>query len=115
MSNVTVTISGLLEDLNSGLKREDIATKYGLPIGDVREIFKHPKLVGKQARKPRGFTLIDDTDDAPEPVASQTPAQEIAESAIPLEVEAPELPLDIPEPEPAPQDKTPQATTQSLI
>jgi len=41
---VQLTVSGIKEDLNQGLTRVDIQTKYGLPSRDVTALFKHPKL-----------------------------------------------------------------------
>ena len=109
MSRVTVTITGLLNDLNEGLKRENIAEKYGLPISDVREIFKHPKLVGKQARKAPGFILIDDSEE--DVVQAAEPELDFTPSETPVnELSEPEA-----MPESQPEEEKPQATTDSLI
>ena len=60
---VVLTVTGIINDLNDGIDRDGIATKYGLTKAEVTEIFKHPKLVGLRARKkiPVRFTLVDDT------------------------------------------------------
>lgn len=64
-SNETIklTVSGIITDLNNGLDREKIATKYGLTKQEVNEVFKHPKLQGLRVkRKPAvRFVLEDDT------------------------------------------------------
>ncbi len=64
-SNETIklTVSGIINDLNNGLDREKIATKYGLTKQEVNEVFKHPKLQGLRVkRKPAvRFVLEDDT------------------------------------------------------
>lgn len=64
-SNETIklTVSGIINDLNNGLDREKIATKYGLTKQEVNEVFKHPKLQGRRVkRKPAvRFVLEDDT------------------------------------------------------
>ena len=60
---ITLTVTGIINDLNEGIDREGIATKYGLTKAEVTELFKHPKLTGLRARKkiPVRFTLVDDT------------------------------------------------------
>jgi len=60
---VVLTVTGIINDLNDGIDRDGIATKYGLTKAEVTEIFKHPKLVGLRARKKIQvrFTLVDDT------------------------------------------------------
>ena len=60
---ITLTVTGIINDLNDGIDRDGIATKYGLTKAEVTELFKHPKLTGLRARKkiPVRFTLIDDT------------------------------------------------------
>jgi hypothetical protein len=76
-----LTVSGILTDLNNGLDRAAIQTKYGLTTAEVSEIFKHPKLKGQRAkRKILRFSLVDDTDGntvaAAQYVVPTTPAQE---------------------------------------
>lgn len=60
---VVLTVTGIINDLNDGIDRDGIATKYGLTKAEVTEIFKHPKLAGLRARKKIQvrFTLVDDT------------------------------------------------------
>ncbi len=60
---IKLTVSGILADLDNGLDREKIATKYGLTKQEVNEVFKHPKLQGRRVkRKPAvRFVLEDDT------------------------------------------------------
>lgn len=60
---ITLTVTGIINDLNEGIDRDGIATKYGLTKAEVTELFKHPKLTGLRARKkiPVRFTLVDDT------------------------------------------------------
>lgn len=64
---IKLTVSGIMMDLENGLDRAAIATKYGLTSGEVNEVFKHPKLKGLRAkRKITRITLIDDTSDSGE-------------------------------------------------
>ena len=60
---ITLTVTGIINDLNEGIDRDGIAIKYGLTKAEVTELFKHPKLTGLRARKkiPVRFTLVDDT------------------------------------------------------
>jgi hypothetical protein len=60
---ITLTVTGIINDLNDGIDRDGIATKYSLTKAEVTELFKHPKLTGLRARKkiPVRFTLVDDT------------------------------------------------------
>jgi hypothetical protein len=60
---IVISVTGIIGDLNEGIDRDGIATKYGLTKAEVTELFKHPKLAGLRARKkiPVRFTLIDDT------------------------------------------------------
>ena len=60
---IVISVTGIIGDLNEGIDRDGIATKYGLTKAEVTELFKHPKLAGLRARKkiPVRFTLVDDT------------------------------------------------------
>jgi len=60
---IVLTVTGIINDLNEGIDRDGIATKYNLTKAEVTELFKHPKLVGLRARKKIAvrFTLVDDT------------------------------------------------------
>lgn len=66
---VKLTVSGILNDLEQGLVREQIQEKYGLSTTDMGKLFQHPKLKGKKAKKAPGFILEDDTEE----VLAQTP------------------------------------------
>ena len=61
----TITISMILEDLDNGIDRKGIQTKYGLQAWEVKQMFEHPKLKGKKPRKVRklSFDFVDDTVD----------------------------------------------------
>jgi hypothetical protein len=61
---IKLSVSGIMMDLENGLDRTAIATKYGMSTGEVNEVFKHPKLKGlRPKRKTTRITLIDDTED----------------------------------------------------
>lgn len=58
-----IRISDLLEYLDEGLTREEIAEKLGINMNECRKLFQHPKLKGRKPKKPLPFILIDDTED----------------------------------------------------
>ena len=59
----TITVSMILEDLDNGIDRPGIQEKYGLEKWEVTQMFQHPALKGKKARKVRklSFNFVDDT------------------------------------------------------
>jgi len=58
-----ITISMILEDLENGTDRNGIREKYNLQAWEVTQMFKHPALKGKKAKKVRklSFDFVDDT------------------------------------------------------
>ena len=63
----TITTTMILDDLDNGVDRKGIQTKYSLEGWELTEMFKHPVLKGKKAKKKRkmSFNFVDDT--APNP------------------------------------------------
>tara|TARA_R110001583_G_scaffold139584_1_gene291804 strand:- start:160 stop:636 length:477 start_codon:yes stop_codon:yes gene_type:complete len=59
----TITISMILEDLDNGVDRTGIKAKYNLEAWEVKQMFDHPKLKGKKAKRVKklSFSFIDDT------------------------------------------------------
>jgi len=59
----TITVTMILEDLDNGTDRNGIKDKYGLQAWEVKQMFEHPALKGKKARKVRklSFNFVDDT------------------------------------------------------
>jgi hypothetical protein len=64
-----MTTTMILNDLENGIGRDGIKEKYNLETWMVTELFKHPKLKGKKAKKKRAlpFEFIDDTENAVDP------------------------------------------------
>lgn len=58
-----ITTSQIIEDLENGINREGIKEKYNLESWMVSQLFQHPELKGKKAKKVRKlpFEIIDDT------------------------------------------------------
>jgi len=59
----TITVSMILEDLENGIDRNAIKEKYSLQAWEVKQMFEHPSLKGKKAKKVRklSFNFVDDT------------------------------------------------------
>ena len=59
----TITTTMILTDLENGIDRPGIKTKYNLEGWELTEMFKHPVLKGKKASRKRkmSFTFVDDT------------------------------------------------------
>jgi len=72
----TITVSMILEDLDNGVDRLGIQEKYGLEKWEVTQMFQHPALKGKKARKVRklSFNFVDDT--AADPNQTSIPVEE---------------------------------------
>lgn len=60
----TVTVSGILADLSSGLDRAAIAAKYSLSKKEMTIVFQHPKLKGRKTKVDPAsiITVVDDTE-----------------------------------------------------
>ncbi len=59
----TITTSMILEDLENGIDRTGIKTKYNLEAWEVKQMFDHPVLKGKKAKRVKklSFNFVDDT------------------------------------------------------
>ena len=81
----TITVSMILEDLENGIDRNAIKEKYSLQAWEVKQMFEHPALKGKKAKKVRklSFNFIDDT-------ALDAPIPDPAQTSIPMDEEASE-------------------------
>lgn len=75
----TITVSMILEDLDNGIDRNGIKEKYNLQAWEVKQMFEHPSLKGKKAKKVRklSFNFVDDT-------ALDKPLTDPAQTSIPL-------------------------------
>ena len=74
-----ITVSQIVEDLESGIDRKAIKFKYGLTAEELKMIFEHPKLKGMRVKKSKvmRFTLVDDTVDAAQTsIPMETPSLE---------------------------------------
>ena len=99
----TITVTMILEDLDNGIDRTGIQEKYGLEKWEVTQMFQHPTLKGKKARKVRklSFNFVDDTTPDPNQTSidvETTPAEDFhnnadlrTQDAIDNDVEAPDV------------------------
>jgi len=64
-----ITTSMIIADLENGIDRNGIKAKYDLEAWEVKQMFMHPTLKGKKAKKVRklSFEFVDDTEDAVDP------------------------------------------------
>jgi len=71
----TITVTMILEDLDNGIDRNGIKDKYSLEAWEVKQMFEHPTLKGKKARKVRklSFNFVDDT--TPDPNQTSIPVE----------------------------------------
>jgi hypothetical protein len=58
-----ITTSMIIQDLDNGIDRNGIRDKYALQAWEVKQMFEHPTLKGKKAKKVRklSFEFVDDT------------------------------------------------------
>ena len=79
----TITTSMIIADLENGIDRTGIKTKYDLETWEVKQMFDHPKLKGKKAKKIRklSFSFVDDVNE------DVLPGQIDIEDAIKEEIE----------------------------
>jgi|TARA_R100001510_G_C7649408_1_gene206824 hypothetical protein len=58
-----ITTTMIIDDLENGIGRDGIKEKYNLEGWEVTQMFKHPALKGKKAKKVRklSFDFVDDT------------------------------------------------------
>tara|TARA_R110002049_G_scaffold128853_1_gene286463 strand:+ start:884 stop:1270 length:387 start_codon:yes stop_codon:yes gene_type:complete len=58
-----ITTTMIIKDLENGIDRSAIQAKYNLEAWEVKQMFMHPALKGKKAKKVRklSFNFVDDT------------------------------------------------------
>ncbi len=94
----TITVTMIIEDLNNGIDRAGIQTKYGLDKWEVTQMFQHPSLKGKKAKKVRklSFNFVDDTAADPNQtsIAVESPDVDVHTEASMIIEATPELQED---------------------
>ena len=58
-----ITTTMIIDDLENGIDRTGIREKYNLQAWEVKQMFEHPTLKGKKAKKVKklSFEFVDDT------------------------------------------------------
>jgi hypothetical protein len=72
-----ITTTMIIKDLEDGIDRSAIQAKYNLEAWEVKQMFMHPALKGKKAKKVRklSFTFVDDTVEQVDPNQTSIPVQ----------------------------------------
>lgn len=73
----TITLSGIIADLDGGLGRPQIKEKYELTGAEIKQLFQHPMLKNRRPKRALtkiSFTLIDDISSTQE-TPQEDPAQ----------------------------------------
>ena len=55
-----IKVSEVLTMLEEGKSRKEIKTELGISHNEMRQLFKHPQLVGRKAKQPLSFDIVDD-------------------------------------------------------
>ena len=72
-----ITTTMILNDLDNGIDRTGIQEKYGLEKWEVTQMFQHPTLKGRKAKKVKklSFEFVDDTENAVDPRQTSIPME----------------------------------------
>lgn len=84
-----VKVSDVLELLNQGKDRKEIAEHYGIPVSVMaRTVWQHPKLKNRKAKKQYDIVIEDDTVDPAQTTLEQQIAEVEAEGVAEANAEA---------------------------
>jgi len=80
-----IKVSEVLQLLQEGYTRDQIAVKYGISQKELKYLFQHPKLKGKKTIKGIGIAIVDDLEEMSEmPEASEAWEEENSEENFPI-------------------------------
>tara|TARA_R100000951_G_scaffold116698_1_gene129869 strand:- start:481 stop:849 length:369 start_codon:yes stop_codon:yes gene_type:complete len=80
----TLTLSGIISDLDNGLGRPQIKEKYELTAAEIKQLFQHPMLKNRRPKRALtkiSFTLIDDV------TSTETPQEDPTQLRVDTEAE----------------------------
>jgi len=79
-----ITTTMIIADLENGIDRNGIKDKYALEAWEVKQIFMHPTLKGKKAKKVRklSFEFVDDTEAFVDPNQTSIPVETVVEESF---------------------------------
>lgn len=66
-----IDVNDVLQLLDNGKTRKEIAEHYSISASECKELFEHPKLKGKRAKKPLSFVIVDREETIKESVNSE--------------------------------------------
>lgn len=91
-----ITISEVLECIDSGMKRTEIAEHFNISMTECNKMFQHPLLKGRRAKKQESFLLVDDISTEEEAENNAEESSVITEEPTPVreEVEEQKYPWD---------------------
>tara|TARA_R100000544_G_scaffold14650_2_gene6748 strand:- start:21 stop:398 length:378 start_codon:yes stop_codon:yes gene_type:complete len=74
-----ITTTMIINDLENGIDRDGIKNKYSLEAWEVKQMFMHPTLKGKKAKKVRklSFEFVDDTQPFADPNQTSIPVEDV--------------------------------------
>lgn len=61
MEKIKITKAGLTADIEAGMKRKELAEKYGVPVSAINKLIGILGLKGKRAATPFPFEIVEDT------------------------------------------------------
>lgn len=81
----TLTLSGIIADLDNGLGRPQIKEKYELTGAEIKQLFQHPMLKNRRPKRALtkiSFTLVDDVtpQENPNQLRVDTEAQRVQDN-----------------------------------
>ena len=84
-----ITVTMIQNDLDSGIDRTGIQEKYGIEKWEVTQMFQHPELKGRKAKKVRklSFDFVDDTEPTQFPSSMEDVTDEVNPNQLSIPVE----------------------------
>lgn len=96
-----IKISEVLQLLQEGYTRDQIAVKYGISQKELKYLFQHPKLKGKKTIKGIGIAIVDDSEEVPESLGQESPQLQDVEEGSTFSIANAETPTSPEEVEPS--------------
>ena len=84
-----ITVTMIQNDLDNGIDRTGIQEKYGIEKWEVTQMFQHPELKGRKAKKVRklSFDFVDDTEPTQFPSSMEDVTDEVNPNQLSITIE----------------------------
>ena len=84
-----ITVTMIQNDLDNGIDRTGIQEKYGIEKWEVTQMFQHPELKGRKAKKVRklSFEFVDDTEPTQFPSSMEDVTDEVNPNQLSITIE----------------------------